>query len=288
MDPLTLETEAEETFAGGLDTPMNAHGKVDAQHRRIHQLRLRGFPAVAHVLRDLGRRQGASTRRGSTCRVRACRTIRPSRRTTRSCTISRCITTWTCCVAPVIAWCSSGATCRARFGVIPRYGTQEQVRWFEFEPGYVLHMVNAWEDGDWITMDGCFQPDPTIRRDPEEGPLASMLAYLRYKGHLRRWRMNLQDGREERAATRRPERRVLPAGYGAVRTAHALFISSARPHRPADPGVRRPREVRPLERLARNVRLSGGLVPERDRVCEKLAWRRRGQRLRRHDRHEHQ
>jgi carotenoid cleavage dioxygenase len=82
----------------------------------------------------------------------------------------------------------------SRFGVIPRYGTQEQVKWFEFEPGYVLHMVNAWEEGDWIVMDGCFQPDPTIRRDPEEGPLGSMLAYLRYKGHLRRWRMNMKTG----------------------------------------------------------------------------------------------
>jgi carotenoid cleavage dioxygenase len=78
--------------------------------------------------------------------------------------------------------------------VIPRHGTQDQIKWFEFEPGYVLHMVNAWEDGDWIVMDGCFQPDPTIRRDPQEGPLASMLAYLRYKGHLRRWRMNLKTG----------------------------------------------------------------------------------------------
>jgi carotenoid cleavage dioxygenase len=55
-------------------------------------------------------------------------------------------------------------------------------------------MVNAWEDGDWIVMDGCFQPDPTIRRNPEEGRLASMLAYLRYRGHLRRWRMNLKTG----------------------------------------------------------------------------------------------
>jgi carotenoid cleavage dioxygenase len=87
----------------------------------------------------------------------------------------------------------------SRFGVIPRLGTQEQVRWFEFTPGYVLHMVNAWEEGDWIVMDGCFQPDPTIRRDPAEGILGSMLAYLRYKGHLRRWRMNLVTGesREE-------------------------------------------------------------------------------------------
>jgi len=43
-------------------------------------------------------------------------------------------------------------------------------------------------------MDGCFQPDPTIRRNPQEGPLASMLAYLRFKGHMRRWRMNLRTG----------------------------------------------------------------------------------------------
>jgi carotenoid cleavage dioxygenase len=43
-------------------------------------------------------------------------------------------------------------------------------------------------------MDGCFQPDPTIRRDPTEGALSSMLAYLRYRGHLRRWRMNMRTG----------------------------------------------------------------------------------------------
>ncbi len=82
----------------------------------------------------------------------------------------------------------------SRFGVIPRRGGSDQVRWFEFEPGYVLHMVNAWEEGDWIVMDGCFQPDPSIRRNPEEGLLASMLAYLRIKTHLRRRRMNLVTG----------------------------------------------------------------------------------------------
>jgi len=60
-------------------------------------------------------------------------------------------------------------------------------------------MVNAWEDGDWIVMDGCFQPDPTIRRDPAEGELGSMLAYLRYKGSLRRWRMNLKTGEKHEA-----------------------------------------------------------------------------------------
>ena len=82
----------------------------------------------------------------------------------------------------------------SRFGVLPRRGGSDEIRWFEFEPGYVLHMVNAWEEGDWIVMDGCFQPDPTIKRNPEEGALASMLGYLRIRAHLHRWRMNLVTG----------------------------------------------------------------------------------------------
>jgi carotenoid cleavage dioxygenase-like enzyme len=86
-----------------------------------------------------------------------------------------------------------------RFGVVPRRGGADEVRWFEFEPGYVLHMVNAWEEGDWIVMDGCLQPDPTIRRNPEEGALASMLGYLRVRSHLHRWRMNLRTGETREA-----------------------------------------------------------------------------------------
>jgi len=82
----------------------------------------------------------------------------------------------------------------SRFGVLPRRGGTSDVKWFEFEPGYVLHMVNAYEDGDWIIMDGCYQPDPSIRRNPEEGELASMLAYLRIRSYLYRWEMNLRTG----------------------------------------------------------------------------------------------
>jgi carotenoid cleavage dioxygenase len=82
----------------------------------------------------------------------------------------------------------------SRFGVVPRHGGNDQVRWFEFEPTYVLHMVNAWEEGDWIIMDGCTQPDPSIKRRKEEGELASMLGYLRIKAHLHRWCMNLKTG----------------------------------------------------------------------------------------------
>jgi carotenoid cleavage dioxygenase-like enzyme len=83
----------------------------------------------------------------------------------------------------------------ARFGVIPRYGRSEDVRWFEAEPCYILHMVNCWEDGDWVVMDGCRQTDPSLyKRDPENGPLASMIAQ-RHRTHvLYRWRMNMKTG----------------------------------------------------------------------------------------------
>ena len=55
-------------------------------------------------------------------------------------------------------------------------------------------MVNAWEEGDWIVMDGCLQPDPRIQRNKAEGELASMLGYLRIRSHLHRWEMNLVTG----------------------------------------------------------------------------------------------
>jgi carotenoid cleavage dioxygenase-like enzyme len=40
----------------------------------------------------------------------------------------------------------------ARLGVMPRNGTNADVRWFEIEPCYVFHAVNAHEDGDKIVL----------------------------------------------------------------------------------------------------------------------------------------
>ncbi len=40
----------------------------------------------------------------------------------------------------------------ARLGVMPRNGTNADVRWFEIEPCYVFHPVNAHEDGDKIVL----------------------------------------------------------------------------------------------------------------------------------------
>jgi carotenoid cleavage dioxygenase-like enzyme len=90
----------------------------------------------------------------------------------------------------------------SRFAVVPRHGGE--VRWFEAAPTYVLHWVNAFEQGDEIVLDGYFQeePEPQPRADAPPG-YAHMMAYLdefSFRPKLHRWRFNLRDGttKEER------------------------------------------------------------------------------------------
>jgi carotenoid cleavage dioxygenase-like enzyme len=81
----------------------------------------------------------------------------------------------------------------ARFGVIPRHGSGDEIRWFEAEPCYVYHSINAWEDGDDVVLDLCRVNKPEPRTDAV-GPLAKMLSYLRLDAHLYRYRFNMRTG----------------------------------------------------------------------------------------------
>ena len=92
----------------------------------------------------------------------------------------------------------------SRFAVIPRYGKSEDIQWFEADPTFVLHWINAYEDGDWIVLDGHFQDSPLARprADSPEG-LERFMAFLSMdllETRLHRWRFNLKTGetREER------------------------------------------------------------------------------------------
>ena len=81
-----------------------------------------------------------------------------------------------------------------RFGIIPRRGEGSEVRWFECEPCYILHVSNCWEEGDWVVMDGCRSLNPMPDCQPGEGELAHMLAYMRLEANAYRWRFNLRTG----------------------------------------------------------------------------------------------
>lgn len=80
-----------------------------------------------------------------------------------------------------------------RIGVIPRYGASESIRWFEANPCYMYHTINAWEEGDEIVLLGCkvVEPEPP---DRGEGELARMLQFLRLDARLYFWRMNMRTG----------------------------------------------------------------------------------------------
>ena len=96
----------------------------------------------------------------------------------------------------------------SRFALVPRPGAAgaavpDTIRWFEADPTYVLHFVNAWEDGEEVVLDGYRQ------RNPMPPPLANaprayamLMAYTdlhSLKPQLWRWRFNLRSGttREE-------------------------------------------------------------------------------------------
>lgn len=82
----------------------------------------------------------------------------------------------------------------ARFGVIPRRGDGASIRWFEAEPCYIYHVVNAWEDGDELVMTACRVDDPLPEPDPTHGRWAKMLANLKVTAYLHRWRFDLETG----------------------------------------------------------------------------------------------
>ena len=41
----------------------------------------------------------------------------------------------------------------ARIGIVPRLGTNDDIRWFEVDPCYVFHPLNAYVDGDQVICD---------------------------------------------------------------------------------------------------------------------------------------
>ncbi|HYC55820.1 MAG TPA: carotenoid oxygenase family protein [Candidatus Binatia bacterium] len=72
----------------------------------------------------------------------------------------------------------------ARVGVMPRGGNASQVRWFEVDPCYVFHPMNAFEEGDTLIVDVARYPE-LWRADSGRFQPAS----------LHRWELGLKTGR---------------------------------------------------------------------------------------------
>ena len=105
-----------------------------------------------------------------------------------------------------------------RFGILPRHGDAGDIRWFEAEPTYVLHWINAFEDGDEIVLDGFFQDQPSpprIKGGTMEQNLFRYLDLHTMGARMHRWRFNLKTGEttETRLSERIQEFGMINGGY---------------------------------------------------------------------------
>jgi len=192
LDPVTLETIGKEDFSGSLTGELSAHAKVDEVTGEllffdygIHQPHLRyGVVSPDGVV---SHRVGIEL---------------PGPRLPHDMAATE---HWSILMdLPLIADRAAAAAGRhrlvfdrdlpARFGLIPRFGAPQEVRWFEAAPCYIYHSINAWEETGSVVLDVCRvkQPKPL---PADASPLAKMLGYLRLDAHVHRYRFDLHSGR---------------------------------------------------------------------------------------------
>jgi carotenoid cleavage dioxygenase-like enzyme len=80
-----------------------------------------------------------------------------------------------------------------RFGIIPRFGTDADVRWFDASAMFMYHTVNAWEEGDEVVLVGCRIDQPFAERVDEDDPVPT-IASLRLAPTFWEWRFDLRTG----------------------------------------------------------------------------------------------
>ncbi len=147
--------------------------------------------------------------------------------------------------------------------MIPRTGSA--VRWFEAASTYVLHWVNAYEEGDEIVLDGFFQEDPEPKDIGDGSYYQRMFRFLAPRPDEDR---NCTAGastsktggcREERLTDSVTEFGVLNSGHGGVGYRYAYAATGVEALVP----VRRPDQTRPADRQR------GDVQPSRERLRQR-------------------
>lgn len=85
----------------------------------------------------------------------------------------------------------------ARFGIIPRRGAGSSVRWFDVDPCYVYHTINAWEEGNEVVLVGCRMTNPVVGDPdaPKDDRVVPAIGLQRLEPYLHEWRFDLETGR---------------------------------------------------------------------------------------------
>ena len=78
----------------------------------------------------------------------------------------------------------------SRIGVMPRFGTDGDVRWFDVETGVVIHTANAWDEGDEVVL----QASRSNTADIAGAGTSEGNNLQENQGRLHEWRINLKTG----------------------------------------------------------------------------------------------
>ena len=88
-----------------------------------------------------------------------------------------------------LAWEPENGT---RIGVVPRMGSDADVKWFNVATGFVFHTANAWEDGDEVVLLASRSETTDVigaAGNSSSGNAESMI------GRLYEWRLNMKTGK---------------------------------------------------------------------------------------------
>ncbi len=78
----------------------------------------------------------------------------------------------------------------SRIGVMPRYGSDADVRWFDVKTGVVIHTANAWDEGDEVVL----QASRSNTADIAGAGTSEGNNLQENQGQLYEWRINLTSG----------------------------------------------------------------------------------------------
>ncbi len=186
-----LDTAGEETFAGKLKHPFTAHPKVDAITGEMMTFGYAPFPPFLtySVINPAGEI------------VHTTPITLPKGVMMHDCAITERYTVFL--DMPItfdfqramngglmLDWEPENGS---RLGVIPRYGVDADVKWFDVDLSMVFHVSNAWEEGDEIVVQASRSLRSDISRATENaGTQTDMRDQL---GQLYEWRLNMKTGR---------------------------------------------------------------------------------------------
>lgn len=189
LDPRSLETRGLYDFAGRLVSPMTAHPKLDPVNGEMLFFGYSPFPPyLTYYVVDAT---------GAIVHAEPIDMAWPSMIHDFAVTETHAIFLLCPIVfdfeklaagGPLFSWQPERGT---RIGVMPRRGRSADVRWFETDPCYVFHPMNAYDDGGTVVLD--------VHRYEElrfMSPSAARTPEWRDKqvAHLHRWRLDLAGG----------------------------------------------------------------------------------------------